>query len=739
MDATAKVLAVLKKMSSADRKGKYFQEVRRAAVDLSGEMEKEYFNGRTKTDHSLLMLKNARRAQLADKEKKLKLLDRKRINAATMRADRIQALQALCEGNGAPMLTDETSGGGGGGGDAEKIDEFIGVSAETRAAILDVPADTASEATNAAAKRRGPKAPKPPRDRSRRKQKKYKDVDDDVVDDGDDDDAKNDDGVATQRRGSVDIVDLDVEAAHAKMCDTVDIEAGTANDGVDEALLSSPRSCYTCKRRFLQLHHWYDQLCPACAALNWEKRMQMAPMSGKVVVLTGSRVKIGFECGLRLLRCGAVVVATSRFPHDTTARYLAQADSGDWKSNLHVYGLDLRDLQAVVRFCDIVADRYDRLDAIVNNAAQTVRRPPAYYRHLMPSELLETTELSEDAQTMLRGDPHREHRTAPGGSRFIQDLDPRNRYRILANAATADGSVEIEDADDDDVVAAAADASSDSVAAAGVAVAAAAAAAAGAPSSTGAAATAVAASGVGGSGASNTSAALSQVALMKGDDVDDEKLFPVGAFDVTGQQLDKRPVNSWVLLLDQVEPTELIEVFAINALAPFIINARLKRLMIQGQEATSKKTSVSDAHGTTDTSAQSPSPPPSSSSSSDSSSASPVNKYIINVSAMEGKFYRNKAPTHPHTNMAKAALNMLTRTSAQDYARHRIYMNSVDTGWINEENPYDKAQEIAKLDFQTPIDEIDAASRILDPIIVGINENITPYGGFYKDYHTTEW
>lgn len=90
---------------------------------------------------------------------------------------------------------------------------------------------------------------------------------------------------------------------------------------------------------------------------------------------------------------------------------------------------------------------------------------------------------------------------------------------------------------------------------------------------------------------------------------------------------------------------------------------------------------------------------------------------------MEGKFYRYKMPNHPHTNMAKAALNMMTRTSAEDLAKqHRIFMNSADTGWINDENPLEKASKIAKTNlFQTPIDEIDAAARILDPVFVGVD------------------
>ena len=106
-----------------------------------------------------------------------------------------------------------------------------------------------------------------------------------------------------------------------------------------------------------------------------------------------------------------------------------------------------------------------------------------------------------------------------------------------------------------------------------------------------------------------------------------------------------------------------------------------------------------------------------------------------------GKFYRHKMPNHPQTNMAKAALNMLTRTSAEDLAkRHRIFMNSVDTGWINDENPLARASRTAEVNnFQTPIDEIDAAARILDPVFSGVAEQKRVYGKFLKDYYETEW
>jgi NAD(P)-dependent dehydrogenase (short-subunit alcohol dehydrogenase family) len=109
---------------------------------------------------------------------------------------------------------------------------------------------------------------------------------------------------------------------------------------------------------------------------------------------------------------------------------------------------------------------------------------------------------------------------------------------------------------------------------------------------------------------------------------------------------------------------------------------------------------------------------------------------------MEGKFYRHKTPNHPHTNMAKAALNMMTRTSAAELAeKKRVFMTAVDTGWINDENPRHIAARIAKThDFQTPIDEVDAAARVLHPVFHGYAPGVEPLRGvFLKDYVATEW
>jgi len=449
--------------------------------------------------------------------------------------------------------------------------------------------------------------------------------------------------------------------------------------------LNYPRSCYTCKTRYTHLHHWYDQLCPVCAELNWKKRNQTADLNGKVVLLTGSRVKIGFECGLKLLRCGALLIATTRFPHDAARRYAKQPDFSAWKDRLHVYGVDLRDLKSVMRFCEIIKQRYHRLDAIVNNAAQTIRRPPAYYKHLIPTEMTPTDQLPENIpRKVIKADPHQAHEVPEyirlcGAPKPSTPTTKPDISEVDVSTESSSSMPKVEEPGEqlpppvqplkhdvavmDSVMHAMA--SNNPVA--------------------------------------KISAVLSQAVVAQGDDVFDEKLFPTGKFDVTGQQLDLRRDNSWTALLHQVDPAELLEVFAINALAPFIINSRLKPLMTV-------------------------------------SANKDENKYVINVSAMEGKFYRFKSAKHPHTNMAKAALNMMTRTSGQDYATSRIYMNSVDTGWINDENPHHTAQRLAKKhDFQTPIDETDAMARILDPILDGFNGGNNPFGKFFKDFQETEW
>src|SRR4051812_47320116 len=147
-----------------------------------------------------------------------------------------------------------------------------------------------------------------------------------------------------------------------------------------------PRSCYICKRKYSEIHAFYDQLCPACAAFNLAKRTQMADLRGRVALVTGGRVKIGYQAGLKLLRCGARVIVTTRFPRDSAARYASEPDFDEWKDRLEIYGLDLRHTPSVEAFCREILATHSRLDFIVNNACQTVRRPPAFYAHMMAGE-----------------------------------------------------------------------------------------------------------------------------------------------------------------------------------------------------------------------------------------------------------------------------------------------------------------------------------------------------------------
>jgi NAD(P)-dependent dehydrogenase (short-subunit alcohol dehydrogenase family) len=391
-----------------------------------------------------------------------------------------------------------------------------------------------------------------------------------------------------------------------------------------------PQHCYICKQKFTSIHHFYDQLCGECAAFNFAKRTELADLSGRTALLTGGRVKIGYQAGLKLLRCGARLIVTTRFPRDAAARYAEEPDFAEWSRRLEIFGVDLRHTPSVEAFCRELLRTESRLDVIINNACQTVRRPPAFYAHMMERE-----------QTAV--------------------LSPA----VVASGVLAAGHASL------------AGLTADAPASAAM-------------SSTASSSTAL------------SSAALSQVALLPDDVLADHTLFPPGALDQDLQQIDLRTRNSWRLLLDEVPSVELLEVQLVNAVAPFVLNARLKPLMMRTPNR---------------------------------------DKHIVNVSAMEGQFYRNNKTTrHPHTNMAKAALNMMTRTSAADYVQDGIHMNSVDTGWVTDEDVAEiAARKVANHRFHPPLDIVDGAARIVDPIISGVATGVHVWGQFLKDYRPTDW
>ncbi|MFN8393059.1 MAG: SDR family oxidoreductase [Bacteroidia bacterium] len=348
--------------------------------------------------------------------------------------------------------------------------------------------------------------------------------------------------------------------------------------------LKNAKSCYICKAPFRRLHEFYHQLCPDCAAENYHRRSEAADMRGRIALVTGGRIKIGFEIAMKLLRWGARVIVTTRFPANAIAAFQAEADAGEWMDRLEVVGLDLRNLKEVEALIERLHLNLPHLDILIHNAAQTVKRPIEFYAPLLARE--KGSHLLEDKASLLPGLP--------------------------------------------------------------------------------------------------------------------SPYFPAGKTDLYGQQADLRPQNSWLQPIDEVSLLEMLEVQLVNVTAPFRLNSALKPLMERSPF---------------------------------------TRRFIVNVSAMEGVFNRAyKSPNHPHTNMAKAALNMMTRTSAEGYAQAGIYMTSVDTGWITDENPAPKKEVLRNQGFVPPLDVVDGAARVLAPIVDGINLPETPqFGVFLKDYKVSPW
>ncbi len=392
------------------------------------------------------------------------------------------------------------------------------------------------------------------------------------------------------------------------------------------------RNCYVCKQSFAVMHRYYDSICETCGEFNYAKREQTADLSGHFALITGARVKIGFQASLKLLRAGAHVVVTTRFPVDAIDRYSKEADFAQFRERLQIHGLDLRHTPSVELFTQFLLERLPRLDYILNNACQTVRRPAGFFQHLLARESEPLGALPDLWRQPLAS--HDELR------RRIEGEHGHNHGALVAVARQhGEGLVH--------------------------------------------------------------SAALSQRRYLDEDFQGGDALFPADRYDEDLQQVDLREVNSWRLRMHEVKTPELLEVQLVNAIAPYVLNARLKPLMLR----------TPGRH-----------------------------KHVVNVSAVEGQFYRTtKTDKHPHTNMAKAALNMMTRTSAPDFVKDGIHMNAVDTGWVTDEDPAAHAARKANLGFAPPLDIIDGAARIVDPIFNGRLTGEHVWGQFLKDYKPAPW
>jgi hypothetical protein len=149
--------------------------------------------------------------------------------------------------------------------------------------------------------------------------------------------------------------------------------------------LNKERDCYVCKQPFSRVHRYYDSMCEPCGDFNYARREQTADLTGEYALVTGARVKIGFQASLKLLRAGAHVVVTTRFPVDAADRYSKEPDFAAFRSRLQIHGLDLRHTPSVELFARFLGERLPRLDYIINNACQTVRRPAGFFQHCWPA------------------------------------------------------------------------------------------------------------------------------------------------------------------------------------------------------------------------------------------------------------------------------------------------------------------------------------------------------------------
>lgn len=431
--------------------------------------------------------------------------------------------------------------------------------------------------------------------------------------------------IAATATGAPDRIDDETRGRDLTSSSTGSHTAGT---------LRVSRACYICKQHYTQVDWFYHQLCPSCAAFSHAKRTARTDLTGKRALLTGGRAKIGMHIALRLLRDGAHLTITTRFPRDAVRRFSQLPDAGEWMHRLRVVGIDLRDPAQVIALADSVASR-GTLDILINNAAQTVRRSPGAYSLLAEAETqpLPDGPLPELETFGHTADPHPlALERSVAAHPLLSAADVRGTIAELAGPAALTA---------DDLASAAMAAGSSSLA----------------------------------------------------------KHADGTAIDAGGLVPDVAHVNTWTQAIGGIDALELLEVQLCNQTAPFILIDRLRPSL-----------------------------------------AAAGRSYVVNVSAMEGVFGRRyKGAGHPHTNMSKAALNMLTRTSAGElFQTDGILMTSVDTGWITDERPHHTKVRLAEEGFHAPLDLVDGAARVYDPIVRGeAGEDL--HGVFLKDYRVSAW
>ena len=425
------------------------------------------------------------------------------------------------------------------------------------------------------------------------------------------------------------------------------------------------KSCYICKQKLGldNINNFYGSLCKKCGDYNYSFREMKLDFTGRIAIVTGGRIKIGYFIVKKLLSYGCKVITTSRFPKDTLFKYKADPEYDLWKENLIIYPIDFRIIQSTMKFVEYIKKNFAHVDFLINNAAQTVRRTTEYYEYLMPVEVKKLPK--EDNKKIINNDYlniqnqlsenfEKEKSKSFESTDFNIvkiDLQKESKKKQIINSLKS--LINESNKNDNDTYI-------------------------------------------------PLSVIASQIKIME--EKEQPKICIMGG---EGQPYDfAEGKNSWNFELDEIPLEEFIEVQIINAWTPYYLCAKLKPLMMK-----------------------SPFP----------------DKYIVNVTAVEGIFNHFKRSTHVHTNMAKAALNMLTRTCGKYLEKCGIYMTCVDTGWVSHMNEMNKIidnEEKDKSEYEmatVPLDELDGAMRVLHPIIEGIKNKKYFSGILLKDYVKSKW
>ena len=410
------------------------------------------------------------------------------------------------------------------------------------------------------------------------------------------------------------------------------------------------KNCYICKEKFGldNIHSFYGNLCKKCGEYNYSFRTMKLDFTGRIAIVTGGRVKIGYYIATKLLSYGAKVLITSRFPKDALFKFQKDPDYEKWKNNLVIYPIDFRIFESTIKFIQFINDNFPHVDILINNAAQTIRRTASYYKYLLPIETKDLTK--EEDKKIIKNDFINLQKQLKESESTTKLNDPSQAKKEIQNALIS--LVDNKSKEYQEIL--------------------------------------------------PLSVIASQIRIME------EKSQPhVTVMGGDGQPYDfSKGKNSWNFEFDEIPFQEFTEVQIINTWTPYYLCVKLKPLMMN-----------------------SPFP----------------DKYIVNVTSVEGIFNHYKRSSHVHTNMAKAALNMFTRTCGSYLKDIGIYMTCVDTGWVspmNEMNSLldkDKKNSYENEFVNVPLDELDGAMRVLHPIIEGIKNKNYLYGILLKDYVKSPW